>query len=249
MTDCPAEAAGRPHWTHRLWRWVAIAAVVIALVVVLWNQGSRLINGQSIGGTSYLLVALLVFGDAVCPILPGETTLSAASVLAHEGKLNIWLVVVAGAIGATTGDSAVYWIARKAKGRVRGWMDRASDNDTGAKMIGMLNRHGPVFLLFGRYVPGVRFALNATLGGVVKMPYPRFVGWSALSGTIWSAFTCASAFYISTLLDGYPLLSLVVTVLVSTTLITVIIWVQRQVEAYRGRHQPVPAAEPARHRR
>jgi hypothetical protein len=44
--------------------------------------------------------------------LPGETTLDAAAILASNGQLNIFLVIVAGSIGAITGDSAVCWLAR-----------------------------------------------------------------------------------------------------------------------------------------
>jgi membrane-associated protein len=229
------EAAGpaRPRWVTAT-RWVVGLAVVVALVVILWNQGQKIINGEGIGWTSYFLVAALVFGDAVCPILPGETTISAACVLASEGRLNIYWVWVAGAIGAVVGDSAVYWIARRATGRLRHWMDKAADNKSATKALDMLDRNGPVFLLFGRYIPGVRFALNATLGGVVKMPYRRFVAWSALSGTIWSAFTCASAYFISNLLDGYPLLSLVATIVASSTIIAFLLWAQKRVQAHRA---------------
>lgn len=132
-----------------------------------------------------MLVVALVFGDAVCPVLPGETTLNAATVLAASGKLNIWLVWISGTIGAVVGDSTVYWMARSAKGRVRTWMDKASDAAAGARVVDLLRRRGPVFLLFGRYIPGVRFALNATLGGVIRMPYRTFLsgpGSAARSG-------------------------------------------------------------------
>jgi hypothetical protein len=49
----------------------------------------------------------MVFGDAICALLPGETTLNAASTLAANGELELWLVIVAGAIGAIAGDSVI----------------------------------------------------------------------------------------------------------------------------------------------
>jgi membrane-associated protein len=222
-------------------RWLLTAAVVIAVVVVLWNQGQKVVDGQTSGAVTYVLVFLLVFGDAICPVLPGETTLNAASILASTGKLNIWVVIFAGALGAVTGDSVVYWVARRARGRLRVWMDKAAGAKSTAKVLGMLRDHGPVFLLFGRYIPGVRFALNATLGGVVKMPYGTFVKWSAVSGAIWSAFTCACAYFISTALAGYPLLSLIITGVFSAVLITSVIWIQSK---FGKPHRP-PAEEPA----
>jgi membrane protein DedA with SNARE-associated domain len=207
-------------------RWLAIAVVLLALVILLWNKGQDFLSGGGAGWGSYLLVVALVFGDAVCPILPGETTLNAATVLAASGKLNIWLVWLAGSIGAVAGDSTVYWLARSAKGRVRTWLDQASDAAAGAKVVDLVRRRGPVFLLFGRYIPGVRFALNATLGGVIRMPYRTFLFWSAISGTLWSAVTCAAAYVISDALEGYPLVSLVITCVASTALISAGIWAQ-----------------------
>jgi membrane protein DedA with SNARE-associated domain len=207
--------------------WSIGTVLVLAVVVLLWNRAQDLIAGESAGWTSYLLVAALVFGDAVVPILPGETTLSAASVMAANGKLQIGLVILAGAVGAVSGDSAVYWAAKSAKGRIRDWMDRGAQNATAARVLDLLARHGAVVLLFGRYVPGVRFALNVTLGGVVRMPYRRLLFWSGVGGAMWSAFTCASAYLIGTLLAGYPLLSLVVTGSLSTVVIAGVIWVQK----------------------
>ena len=56
------------------------------------------------------------------PIFPGETTLNAASTLAADGELELVWVIVAGALGAVVGDSALYWIARRnsAKDRAAG---------------------------------------------------------------------------------------------------------------------------------
>jgi membrane protein DedA with SNARE-associated domain len=235
-----------PHDTaHRstaaILRWIVGIAAALAVVVVLWNIGERVVGGETASWASYALIAALVFGDAVFPVLPGETTLNAGAVLAANGELGIGLVMVSGALGAVAGDSCVYWIARKARGRVRAWMDRAGDSPTGARVLRLLRERGPVFLLFGRYIPGVRFALNATLGGVVRMPYPTFVFWSAISGTLWSVLTCAGAYFVGNALAGYPLLSLIITCVLSTALITGAIWAENK---WSSRHGGRPARDP-----
>jgi membrane protein DedA with SNARE-associated domain len=231
----PAAGVRRRSGAARGLRWLLVAAVLLVLAVVLWNKGKELIGGKNTGAGAYLVIIALVFGDAVFPILPGETTLNAGSVLASAGKLELWLVIVSGAIGAVAGDSTVYWLARKATGRVRGWMERAAGGSTGTKVIDLVRRRGPVFLLFGRYIPGVRFALNATLGGVIRMPYPTFLFWSSISGTLWSIVTCAGAYLVGSALAGYPVLSLVVTCVASTALITAGIWAQGRWSARRAR--------------
>jgi membrane protein DedA with SNARE-associated domain len=56
---------------------------------------------------AYVISALLVFADGVCAIFPAETTLITNSTLAVEGLLDLPLVILAGAVGAITGDSAL----------------------------------------------------------------------------------------------------------------------------------------------
>jgi membrane-associated protein len=158
------------HRTRRLLLQLAGVVVVIAVVVALWNRGQDLINGEASGVGVYLTVIALVFGDALIPVLPGESTLNAAVILSSNGDLSFWLIVLCGAIGAITGDSALYWLARKSTGRIRTWLDKAAGAKAGVTVTNMLDRYGNIFLLFGRYIPGLRFALNVTLGGVVKMP-------------------------------------------------------------------------------
>ena len=223
---------------RRLFGWIAIAVAVLAAVVILWNQGQRFIDGEASGAASYLIVVALVFGDAICPILPGETTLNTACVLAQDGKLTFWIVVVCGAIGAITGDSTLYWLSRSAHGRIHDWLGRAVDGKAGQRILKMLEEHGNVFLLFGRYVPGLRFAINVTLGGVVRMPYRTFLFWSSLSGALWSLWVCLSAYYISAALDGYPIAAIVVSTCAGTVLIGSCVWVQ----SHLPKHQTAPDA-------
>lgn len=209
---------------RRVLKWLLIIAAIIALVVVLWNAGERLVDGETSGAQCYAIAIALVFGDALFPVLPGETTLNAACVLAANGQLNLILIMISGAIGAIAGDSTLYWIARSAHGKTKARVDRAVEGKTGRTVIRMLHDHGPAFILFGRYVPGLRFAINVTLGGVVRMPYRKFLLWSALSGVLWSVWVCLSAYFISSALEGYPLAALILSTCVGTVLIGSCIW-------------------------
>ena len=101
------------------WLVVALAgtillAVVGAIVFSLLDKNGALglIADLEDEVAAYLAVFGLVFADAIVPIFPGETTLTTASVAASQGTLELALVIVAGALGAVLGDSALYWIAR-----------------------------------------------------------------------------------------------------------------------------------------
>ena len=72
----------------------------------------------------------------------------------------------------------------------------------------------------------MRFALNFALGGVVAIRYRKFAFWSALSGTLWSPWTCFSAYYLSSALDGYPIAALILSTCTGAVLIGGVAWVQ-----------------------
>ncbi len=242
MTSPSAESGRRPASRHRrrLVVLVGCAIAFIVVVVLLWNRSEQIVDGQSSDASTYLVVIALIFGDAICPVLPGETTLNAATILAANGELALPLVMLSGAIGAIGGDSTLYWISRTARGRVRDWLDHASAGKTGTSVVTMLHRHGSTFIVVGRYVPGLRFALNVALGGVVRMPYPKFLLWSSISGVLWSVWTCLSAYLISSALDGYPILSLVISTVAGTVVLGSLVWVRNHL--YPSKSKPAMEA-------
>jgi membrane-associated protein len=211
---------------------VGVVAVVVGVAIVLHSGGGNglgLISAHA--GSSYLGVALLVFLDAVCPVFPGETTLNAAATLAAQGALSIWLVMLSGAVGAVVGDSALYWVARLFSDRLAKQVEHAKQNEKVASALGLLGDNAAVLLICGRFVPGVRFVVNCTFG-IAKLPYRRFVLWSAVGGTIWAVYTCALAYAVGTALEDFPLASVIISGVITTILMAVILWTVR-----RGRIQ------------
>src|SRR5581483_1612799 len=146
---------------------VALAAVLRALA---GSNGFSLVD-SAIGQWAYLPTFVLVFGDAIVPLLPGETTLNTASTLASAGSLDLGLVMLAGALGAVLGDSSLYWIARSARGKVEHQLERARGSSRLSAALDFLGSSAPLLLVAGRYVPGARFVINATMG-VSAFPYP-----------------------------------------------------------------------------
>lgn len=85
----------------------------MVLVAVAGAILSSFFNEEAVsspdGALAYLTIFALVFSDAIVPVLPGETTLNTASVLASQGSLELGLVIVAGA-------SAPCWATRPSTG-------------------------------------------------------------------------------------------------------------------------------------
>ena len=228
-----------PFWRRHL---LVIGFAVLLVVIVAFQLLDQGDVAQWIADApeelAYVLCFLLVWFDAVIPIFPGETTLSAASTLAAEGSLELGLVMLAGALGAIVGDSSLFWIARKSADKVQGQLDKALENSKVRAAWDALDRSPGLLIIAGRYVPGMRFAVNASMG-LSDIPYRRFLLWSVIGGVMWSVYTCALAYNVATTLSGFPLASLIISSLITSAALAAIYFVDRR------RRRGAEAVEPA----
>ena len=60
------------------------------------------------------VIVLIAFFDSIIPVVPSETTviIGGVAVSTGEAPYALWMVVVAGAVGAFLGDNAAYSIGR-----------------------------------------------------------------------------------------------------------------------------------------
>jgi membrane-associated protein len=190
---------------------IVLLAVLLGIAFLLHRlQGDRnfTVAEEHLGAWAYLLIFLLVFGDALFPVFPSETSLLAASTLAVHGALDLGLVIATGAAGSIAGDSTLFWIARRGSRRIGERLEQARRRASIESALDVLGRNGPVLIVAGRYVPGVRFVVNASMG-FSGYPYRRFLVWSAVGGALWSTSTCLVAAGVATVLAGFPLASVV----------------------------------------
>ena len=133
----------------------------------------------------YLLPAIIGLESMGVPS-PGETALVLAAVLASQGKLQIWLVIVIGVASAIIGDNLGYLLGRRfgrevliSKGPLHHHRERAVQ--AGDRFF---ERHGPKAVFVARWIALVRFAA-AWLAGINKMRFREFFFWNALGGITW----------------------------------------------------------------
>lgn len=136
-------------------------------------------------GLGYLLPAIIGLESMGVPS-PGETALVLAAVLASQGKLHIWLVILIGVSSAILGDNLGYALGRHfgrdvllGAGPFRAHRQRAVRYGDG-----FFARHGPKAVFLARWVALVRFAA-AWLAGINRMPFRLFFFWNALGGISW----------------------------------------------------------------
>jgi len=227
---------------------IGLAFLVCAAAAINYMRNS---NGVSVVDpdspvASYFAVFLLIALDGVIPIFPGETTLNAAATLAAQGKLDLGPIIVMGALGAIVGDSTLFWVARKSSSRIERQLDRAKANDKVREAFELLDKSAPVLIIGGRYLPGMRFVVNATMG-LSTIAYRRFLVWSVISGTLWSIYTCVMAHQIGLALGDYPLASFIVSSLVTTAVLAVVFFTvrhqRRRAAAQAGPSNASPPAE------
>jgi membrane protein DedA with SNARE-associated domain len=136
---------------------------------------------------TYALVFGLSFGDVLFPLLPAETSVIAAGVLAASGDLNLALIIVVAAVGAILGDNTAYWIGRLLKGPVQNRLfsgDKRRHLDRAER--GLQDRGGTLIFI-GRFIPGGRSAV--TFGaGVLEYSYPRFLCFDVIAGILWASY-------------------------------------------------------------
>ncbi|MGZ5414946.1 MAG: DedA family protein [Aeromicrobium sp.] len=208
---------------------VLVAAILVLIVVILQvtTDGEAFgVADQTPIALSYLSVFLLIAGDAVIPILPGETVLNAASASAG-GELLLPLIIIAGALGAIVGDSTLFALARLNRRRVQPQLEKARRNVRVMNALDYLGENRKVLLVFARYVPGLRFVVNATFG-LSDLPYHKFLPWSAFGAILWSSSTCLLAYWVGSTVEDYPLASVIISGAITTALISVLFLRERR---------------------
>jgi membrane protein DedA with SNARE-associated domain len=226
MTEVSVEKRGS-NWKRWAVGTVVGLAVVIVALQILENGGLSDVLAEVPPEVAYLLCFVFVWFDGVIPIFPGETTLSATSTMAAAGALQLGYVMLAGALGAIVGDSSLFWIARSKSDEWRPKVDEALKNPKIKIAWDSLHRSTGLMIVVGRFVPGMRFAVDASMG-LSDIPYRVFLPWSILGGTLWAVYTCALAYAVATTLAGYPLASMIISGLITTLAIVAVFFVDRR---------------------
>lgn len=118
--------------------------------------------------------------------LPGDSLLFTAGILASEGYLNIWALVLVCFVAAVTGDSVGYSFGKHVGPRLftrsEGWLFRQSHVDQAKEFYA---RHGAKTIILARFVPIVR-TFAPILAGIGSMPYSTFLTYNIIGGVIWA---------------------------------------------------------------
>lgn len=133
-----------------------------------------------------IVFALVFLEDAVFVgfVIPGETAAVIGGVAASQDHLDLAAMAAVVVIAAIAGDSVGFEVgkrfgprllATKVLDRRRAKLDKARE---------LLARRGGAAVFLGRFVAFFRAVMPA-LAGMSRMPYPKFLAFNALGGTVW----------------------------------------------------------------
>jgi membrane-associated protein len=146
-------------------------------------------------GWAYLIVLLFAAIDALLPIVPSETAVITAGVVAAGGDLFLPLVIVAAATGAFLGDNLAYGIGRRYGSRAR---DRFFHGDKARRRIDwakrQLDHRGGELIAVARFIPGGRTAVTLT-AGLTRFPWRRFAAYDAGAAVLWAGYAALLGYF------------------------------------------------------
>ena len=147
-----------------------------------------LTNEVSGSAITYLVVFAAAGLDVFFPIIPSETIVIAASVLAAEGDLIIFLIVPAAALGAMLADNVAYWLGRWIGDPLAERLFRGEKSKSRLVWAeGAIRKRGTALIILGRFIPGGRTATTVA-AGTLEMPYRRFLPADAIAAVLWAIY-------------------------------------------------------------
>ena len=139
-------------------------------------------------GWAYAVVFLLAVLDAVVPVVPSETAVITAGVVASAGDLSLPMVIGLAAAGAFVGDNTAYLIGRRFGERVT---KRFFHSEKGQGRIRWANRQlgerGGELIVVGRFIPGGRTVITLS-AGTLHFPWRRFALFDAIASIGWASY-------------------------------------------------------------
>ena len=146
-------------------------------------------------GWAYLIVFLVAYLDALVPVVPSETTVITAGVVASAGDLNLMVVVAAAAGGAFLGDNTAYFIGSRFGVRIN---ERFFSGEKARKRVewaqNQVTERGGELILIARFIPGGRTVVTLS-AGTLGYPWPRFVLFDAAAALGWALYASLLGYF------------------------------------------------------
>ncbi len=150
---------------------------------------NHMIDWVSGSNWSYLAIFAVALLDAFFPVVPSESMVVLAGVLAGAGDLNVFVVIAVAWAGAVAGDNISYGIGKFVGERTVRRLFRHEKAHRGFDWAEQqLEERGSYIILVARFIPFGRTAVTFTSGYTKGLPWHRFFRYDLVAGFIWAIY-------------------------------------------------------------
>lgn len=172
----------------------------------MFGQFTHLVAEASLW--AYVVILLFAVFDAILPIVPSETAVITAGVVASSGDLFLPIVIACAAAGAFTGDNIGYLIGRRYGTRIKArFFNSVQAKRRVAWAEHQLTERGGELIAAGRFIPGGRTAVTLS-AGTLAYPWPRFATFDAIAAAVWALYGSMLGFFGGRAFEDSPLTGL-----------------------------------------
>jgi membrane protein DedA with SNARE-associated domain len=138
------------------------------------------------------------------PVVPSETAVITAGVVAGAGDLSLPVVILAAAAGAFAGDNTAYLIGR----RFGPWAtERFFSGEKAQHRLGwadeQLSKRGGELIVVARFIPGGRTVVTVT-AGMRRFRWKRFAAFDVLASVVWATYAALLGYVGGRAFEGAP---------------------------------------------
>ena len=135
------------------------------------------------------VASLLMAAESMIVPLPSEFVMPPLGMLVHEGKFELWAVIVATSIGSLVGSLISYYLGyfggKPLVMKVGKWLLLNEEHlDLTTKWFG---RWGSLTVFICRFVPVVRHFISIP-AGIARMNLVKFCVYTVFGATLWNCF-------------------------------------------------------------
>ncbi len=176
------------------------------------------------------IFALMAMESSIIPV-PSELVMPPAGYLAHQGQMNIWIVILMGTLGSLVGAYANYFVSR--------WLGRPLVLKYGkyvgitekkfAKVEAFFLKHGEISTFIGRLLPVIRHLISIP-AGIAGMNHLRFSLYTLAGAGMWCTILTWLGYFIGkeqALILKYSHQAVIGVIIFSAVLIAVYVWRQK----------------------
>ena len=152
---------------------------------------------ETVGSLGYVGIFIMMFLESTVFPIPSEVVMIPAGYLAHKGEMNIYIVIILGALGSLCGALFNYYFALKFG---RTFLMKYGkyffvSQETIEKTEVFFKDHGHISTFSGRLIPGLRHYISLP-AGLARMNLFVFCLYTTLGATIWVIILTILGYYI-----------------------------------------------------